>query len=256
MMMGGPLGAALGAAAGHVFDRGLDSAPGEHVEARERAQTAFFTATFSVMGHVAKADGVVSKSEIELATRLMDQLGLKGEQRKLAQALFTEGKADQFPLDEALSQFVDECSGHSTLIATFIQIQIQAAYADGVMHQRERRVLHNVASGLGMSERVFAQHERLVRAYIRHGQGYGPGPGRNRGPVSEEGSLANAYSLLGLTSSASNDEVRTAYRRLMSQNHPDKLVSQGLPDEMMQLAKEKTQAITQAYDTIKKHRDI
>ena len=64
--------------------------------------------------------------------------------------------------------------------------------------------------------------------------------------------LSQAYKILGVSKNSSEAEIKKAYRRLMSQHHPDKLVSKGLPDEMIQLATEKTQEIRKAYDLIKK----
>ena len=133
-MLGGPLGALLGGVLGHNFDRGLGRLgqderfrPGD----RERVQTAFFTATFSVMGHLAKADGRISPQEIALAEAVMAQMDLDGERRRAAIRLFEQGKARDFPLGDVLDQFRRECHGRSTLIGMFIEIQLQAAYADG-----------------------------------------------------------------------------------------------------------------------------
>ena len=130
-MAGGPLGALLGAALGHQFDSGLKQfdalPPGE----TERTQTAFFAASFSVMGHVAKADGHVSRDEIELARQVMSQMQLNEQQRRLAINLFNEGKAADFPLDAVLAQLRQECHRRATLLQMFLEIQLHAAYADG-----------------------------------------------------------------------------------------------------------------------------
>ena len=115
-MLGGPLGALLGAALGHNFDKGLGGvsqgfSPGD----QERVQTAFFTATFAVMGRVAKADGVVSVEEIRLAEAVMTQMDLHGDKRQAARQLFNEGKKDDFPLQDVLDQFRRECHSRRTL---------------------------------------------------------------------------------------------------------------------------------------------
>jgi DnaJ like chaperone protein len=68
--------------------------------------------------------------------------------------------------------------------------------------------------------------------------------------------MNDAYAILGVNKSASEAEIKTAYRRLMSQHHPDKLVSKGLPDEMIKIATEKTQEIRKAYDLIKSKKAI
>jgi len=110
-LLAGPLGALLGAAIGHKFDKGLGAdfsdqfAPG----AQERVQTAFFTTLFSVMGHLAKADGRVSEDEIALARDVMQRMNLSHEMRETAIRLFNEGKQTGFPLDDVLTQFREEC---------------------------------------------------------------------------------------------------------------------------------------------------
>jgi DnaJ like chaperone protein len=246
-MMGGPLGAALGAALGHSFDKGLSGlsggfAPGQ----QERVQTAFFTATFSVMGVVAKADGRVSKQEIQLAEALMSQMGLHGEMRRTAMRLFSEGKGADFPLDDVLQQFRTECHGRKTLIRMFIEIQLQAAYADGHLHKTEEQLLLHICDRLGFSVAEFRALEKMLLAQRHYAGG---GPAQAAGP-----SLDDAYGILGVKSDVTDAEVKKAYRRLLSQHHPDKLVSKGLPEEMMKVASRKTHEIKQAYEQVKKAR--
>lgn len=260
-LMGGPLGAILGAAVGHQFDTGMVNLQGLgeatlHPGDRHRIQMAFFTATFSVMGHIAKADGRVSQAEIELAKRVMDQMGLSGEMRQTAISLFQEGKSSDFPLDEALAQFRRECHRRTNLLRMFIEIQIQQALADGYIAPEEEHLLLYICLQLGISrfeyEGIKMQLQAQQRFYSRQYQ-YQTGGGR-AGAAKPPSQLEDAYAVLGLKPSASDDEVKKAYRRLLSQHHPDKLVSKGLPEEMMTLAKEKTQQITKAYETVQQAR--
>ena len=247
-MLGGPLGALLGAALGHKFDKGLGDiqgfeglAPGQ----QERVQTAFFTATFSVMGAVAKADGKVSRHEISLAEAVMREMNLSGELRRTAIRLFNEGKAAAFPLDDVLHQFRQECHGRRTLIRMFIEIQLQAAYADGSLHKAEEQLLLHICRQLGFSEREFRRLEQMLGAQ-RHYQ--------QAATQAAKPSLDDAYGVLGVGSDAPDAEIKKAYRRLISQHHPDKLVSKGLPEEMMKVASQKTHEIKQAYEQIKSAR--
>ncbi len=252
--MGGPLGAVLGAALGHQFDKGMAGLdrletggfePGE----QPRVQTAFFTATFSVMGHVAKADGQVSPEEIELAKAVMGQMGLPPELRKTAINLFNEGKKSDFPLDAALDQFRNECHRRSTLIQMFIEIQLQAAYADGSLDETEETLLLHICDKLGFSRYKFQRLKVVTEAQRRFSSSWQESHPQSRGPT-----LGDAYQSLGIEKTASDAEVKKAYRRLMSQHHPDKLVAKGLPEEMMKIATEKTQEIRKAYETIRKAR--
>jgi DnaJ like chaperone protein len=243
-MFGGPLGALLGAILGRNFDRGLTSAdrsssfgPGR----QERVQAAFFTATFSVMGHVAKADGQVTSAEISAAEAIMTRMQLDPAQRKAAIRLFNEGKQEDFPLQEVLAQFRRECHGRRNLLQMFLEIQIATAMADGRIHAAERRVLYVIGDALGFDRTAIEQLFGFV--------------GAGQAPEREKHSLANAYRILGVDRSSGDAEVKKAYRRLMNQHHPDKLIAKGLPEEMIKLATEKTREIKDAYELIKASRE-
>jgi DnaJ like chaperone protein len=248
-MLGGPLGALLGAVLGHNLDKGIEGldreeklSPGD----RERVQTAFFTTTFSVMGRIAKADGAVSRDEITLAQAVMGEMELDAGMRQTAINLFNQGKADDFPLDDVLEQFRRECHRRNTLIQMFIEIQLQAAYADGRLDPAEESLLLHICGRLGIPEFAFRRLEKMVRAE-RHYAGRGAKGGR---PAAAP-SVTDAYAILNVSRDASDDEVKKAYRRLLSQHHPDKLVSKGLPEEMMKMAAQKTHEIRQAYEQVK-----
>ncbi len=254
-MLGGPLGAVLGAALGHNFDKGLKGIPdnlGFDAGDQERVQTAFFTAAFSVMGAVAKADGKISKDEIRMAEAVMAEMQLDADTRKAAINLFNEGKSHDFPLDAVLDQFRRECHGRTTLIRLFMEIQFQAAFADGEFDQAEASLLRHIAGRVGFSQRDFHQLELAMRAQQSFRGGAGGAGGQ--GPATGRPSLQAAYDLLGVSPDASDAEVKKAYRRLLSQHHPDKLVSKGLPEEMMKLATQKTHQIRQAYERIREAR--
>jgi len=240
-MFGGPLGALLGAALGRNFDVGIKLSdqhaftPGD----TERVQTAFFTATFSVMGHIAKADGVVSSDEIASARNIMAQMQLDASQRDAAIKLFNEGKQPGFPLDEVLLQFRHECHRRRNLIQMFIEIQVATVLADGRVHPAERKLLFHIADALGFSHQHIEQFFHFASGTRQQSAG---------------SALKEAYALLGVSESDDDDTIKKAYRRLMNQHHPDKLVAKGLPEEMMKLATEKSQQIQTAYDLIKKNR--
>lgn len=250
-MLGGPLGAVLGAALGHNLDKGISGLPedgGFGPGDQERVQTAFFTATFSVMGAVAKADGRVTPDEIALAKAVMSEMALSEEMRETAIRLFNEGKGDNFPLDDVLTQFRKECHRRSNLMQMFMEIQLQAAYADGHLDDLEEQLLKKICKKLGFSALIYRQIERMVRAERGFGGG-GKRAAQKSGPT-----LDDAYRLLNMETDASDADVKRAYRRMMNQHHPDKLVAKGLPEEMMKMAAKKTHEIKQAYEMVKASR--
>lgn len=245
-MLGGPLGALLGGAFGHQFDRGLgklDRDAGFRVGDRERTQTAFFAATFSVMGYIAKADGQVSEDEIAMVEHVMAEMQLTPEQRNAAIRLFSEGKGKDFQLQAVVEQFRRECHRRSTLLRMFLELQIQAAFADGRLDPVERRALRDIANHLGFPRSEFEQLLRLVEGMRR---------AASARPAAQ--TAADAYRVLGVSKDANGAEIKRAYRRLMNRHHPDKLVAKGLPEEMIKLATEKTQKIRQAYEHVRELR--
>jgi DnaJ like chaperone protein len=247
--LGGPLGALLGAALGHGFDRGLQgtAAPAPEPGDRERVQTAFFAATFAVMGRIAKADGRVSPDEIRLAEAVMAEMDLTADLRRAAIGLFNQGKQADFDLDAVLEQFRRESHRRHTLIQMFVEIQLQAAFADGELERSEEVVLLHICRRLGVPEFVFRRLAQRIRAERQFG-------GAEGGAAAARGTLADAYAVLGVSERDDPETIKKAYRRLMSQHHPDKLVSKGLPEEMMRLAAQKTREIRQAYEQVRQAR--
>jgi DnaJ like chaperone protein len=247
-LLAGPLGALIGAALGHNFDKGLGRTLREQFEpgAQERVQTAFFATLFSIMGHLAKADGRVTEHEIELARNVMQRMNLSEDMRRTAINLFNQGKHSEFSLDTVLQQFRAECHRRRNLMQMFVEILMHAAYADGNVHPAEHAVLEQVRIALGFSRQEFN--------HIDNAQHFGGGGFNGGAPVSPQAALREAYEILGVDQGASDAEIKKAYRRLMNQHHPDKLVAKGLPEEMLKMATEKTQEIKQAYELIKSQR--
>lgn len=247
-------GALLGVWVGHMFDKGrrIDfDGFSPNKEDDVTRQAVFFYTTFSVMGHIAKANGQVSQQEIAFATAYMDKMNLTGSMRQQAQDAFREGKNNSFPLDERLRKFKSTCGQRHDLLLMFLEIQIQVAFSDGVLDDAERVVLHKLAKKLGYSTRDLDKLLEMIIAGASFEQG-GQYQGAGQPRQTSQQKLENAYKVLGVKSDADSKDVKKAYRKLMSQHHPDKLVAKGLPPEMMEAAKEKTQSIQAAYDLINK----
>jgi len=245
-VVGGPVGAVVGAVLGHGVDRNLG---GTTIWSRdvERTRHAFFSSVFAVMGHLAKADGRVSRDEIRAAEGVMRYMNLNAGQRRAAIDLFHRGKRPDFDLQAALGHFRRHCQRHPELVRLFLELQLRAALADGDLQPGERAVLLRVCGTLGVSAYEFERLVNLVR-------GFGGGSAGTVGGPAPAARLRHAYEVLGVQPGAEPDEIKRAYRRLMSRTHPDKLVSRGLPEEMIQVAAERTREIRNAYDTIREAR--
>jgi DnaJ like chaperone protein len=250
----GPVGALFGTFIGHLFDvqaENLGGAGEATAGARAQAgpmqvQEAFFRGTFQVMGHLAKADGRVSEDEIRAARAIMSEFRLGAREVQFAIDLFTQGKRRDFPLEPTLRQLHQLCRNRPDLCRMFVQIQLQAALWGGSLNPAGRQVLARVCAAIGVSAYEVVQMEALLRMQQSARQ-----PEQARASVDH---VAEAYIVLGVKASATNSEVIKAYRRLMNQNHPDKLVAKGLPESMMKLAEEKTRQIRAAYEVLREAR--
>lgn len=256
LIIGGLIGLMSGGLFGLVFGAGiavaLSSALKKALGNALNPQDAFFRATFTVMGKLAKADGRVSEEEIQYAREVMNRMGLSDERRREAMELFSQGKESDFDISEVLRPLSALIRYRIPLKMMFVEIQLQAAMADGKVSEAETIIIREVCRLLQMSQaemaalmaRMQSQFSYQQHSYQSHHGGY----------VSEQELLKESYGVLGVAESVSDAELKKAYRRLMSQHHPDKLVAKGLPEDMMQLAKEKTQEIQAAYDRIREAR--
>lgn len=208
------------------------------------AQSQMIESTFSIMGALCKADSVVTRDEINAVERVFVLFNLGPEQKRKAKDAFNRGKQPDFDLDAAVDAFGAVTRGRGPVLQLFLQVQCMAIAADGSIHPKEHAMLVRIATRLGLSEADVLQLEALLRAATGH-RGSAPGapPPQDR--------LADAYAALGITAEATGAEVKRAYRKLISQNHPDKLASRGLPESMRQVAEERSREINAAYDLIK-----
>ena len=247
LLKGGLGGLVFGTVLGHLVDRFLAGIIGVG-----NTQKAFFEALFAALGHLSKADGRVTPDEIRMVETLMQRMNITGEDRKRAIRLFNQGKADGFSLEDALQPFVQTSMVRQDLRQMFTEILVEAAFSSGSISQAETEILLKVARLLRIPGPVFAAMLNArggvgggAYQYQRHGNG------RRHTPGKVVDSMDQAYAKLGLKSSASDAEIKKAYRKLVSQYHPDKLVSHGLPEEMMEIAKTRVREINTAYDQIK-----
>ncbi|WGE88507.1 co-chaperone DjlA [Actinobacillus equuli subsp. haemolyticus] len=261
-------GGLLGAFIGHLADKKLyelGSVRSTIFGKNLTRQSLFTQTTFAVLGHIAKAKGRVTEDDIHLARQLMSRLKLDTNAQQLAQQAFTLGKEADFPLRQVIQEFREACGRRADLLRFFVEVQMQAALHDGQLDANEQQILFTIAETMGMSRFQFERMIAMVMAaqQFRNGGFYQEqyqqggayqqsqgGYGGYRQTNSSAPSIDAAYKVLGVTANDDQTAVKRAYRKLMNEHHPDKSAAKGLPDEMMELAKEKAQQIQAAYDLI------
>lgn len=257
--IGGPIGAFFGVLIGNVFDKGF----AEHYtkpfwiyqqEQDETVKQIFFEAMFTLMGYIAKSDGRVSETEINMAKQVMTDMHLKRDQKKQAQHFFNLGKTGQFDLSQLLNRLEWACKDRTELLRLFIKTQYQAAAADPFT-ENKIQAINSILRRLGFSP--VHQQQQFYEDFAHYYQS------KNQDNRAEDQShyqhsshhkphttLAQAYAILEVTPASSQQEVKKSYRRLISRNHPDKLIAKGADASVIKAANEKTQKITKAYEMI------
>lgn len=228
LAVGGPIGALLGGFAGHfVIDRDKEGADG----ATGQNQVAFTVGVIALGAKMAKADGVVTDDEV-LAFKDVFKVP-EGEMKNVAR-VFNLAKQDVAGYDAYAEQLAGMFKDNRQLLEDILDGLFHIAGADEVMHPKEEEYLANVAAKFGFTDTEF----QYIKA--RH--------------VASE--KRNPYDVLGVQPEIGDDELKSHYRKLVAENHPDKHIAQGMPEEFIELANEKIAAINEAYDRIAKERGI
>jgi DnaJ like chaperone protein len=235
--LGGPLGALLGALAGHAADKYVEGdapaleGPGGGEDRAATRQVAFTIAVIALGAKMAKADGQVDRSEVA-AFKEVFQVP-QSETANVAR-IFDLAKRDARGFEPYARQIAKMFRKDSPVLEELLDGLFHIARADGRIHDSEIAYLAEVATLFGFSEADFA---RIREANV--------GPDK-----------ADPYTILGVTRAMSNDEIRAAWRKLVRDNHPDRLIAQGLPEEFVMLANQKVATINAAYDKVAKERGI
>lgn len=221
-------------------------------------QSTFFKTVFTLMGKLAKADGRVSETEIAHVEQFMKQLNMSAEHRKQAISHFKTGSSPEYAIEPLIQEFNRITMSSPNLKQMLMVYLIRVATADGKLHQKESELLRTIAQQLGYSAQAFEQLLAMLHGQDQFAGGHYHTGGRSSGvggytSVSE---IDAAYQALGVNKEDSDAEIKKAYRRLVREYHPDKLMGQGLPEAMIKEATERSQEIQTAYDTIKKSRGM
>lgn len=213
-------------------------------------QSAFFITVFSAMGRMAKIDGRIHESEINLAAKVMDYLNLNAAQRKLAISLFNDGKQVDFNVDIVLNRFYRHCRHRVSVLQIFIEIQLQMAVVDGVVNEKEQSLLQKMCKRLDVPGSIY---NRIVRRVNKNNAIAESVPTVK---VARPMNLSKACSLLKVSRWASKQDIKIAYRRLMSQYHPDRVMARGASAQELEAATQWIQDIRRAYEIVSKAKKL
>ncbi|MDP5053583.1 MAG: co-chaperone DjlA [Congregibacter sp.] len=245
VLVAGFPGLIFGLVLGHLFDRGLAGVLGMKSVDLDKVRQQFFRCTFLLKGHVAKADGRISEDEVTHTEGVFRQLGLSDDERHEAILLFKQGGEDAFSVEATIQSFLLAGGAHPALKQTLMLFLVALALSDGELHSGEKSALVHIGSLLGYSAGAVEEFLRMATAQEQFHQQ----PGHSGVPT-----LLDAYAALGVSDQAPDKEIKRAYRKLMSQHHPDKLSARGVPEHMLKLATEKSQEIQAAYELIRQSR--
>ncbi len=239
--LGGPLGAVAGAAFGHTFvdkkeNAYLSSQPGnaERLSSNEQSQLVFFTAAFSMLAKISKADGTVNNQEIDAIERFMkNDLQLDHSSQQTAINIFRHAVSSGESFDGFAQQFYAVFNMQPHILELMMDILLRVSASDGAISPEEEQMLLSAARIFRYSDTDYA---RLKSKYAKQVNRY--------------------YAVLKCDETASNEEIKKQYRKLVTEYHPDKIQAKGLPEEFITFANDKFKEIQEAYDHIRKERGI
>ena len=251
-LRGSILGVIIGAAIGDWIEnkvRGASKSAGNGA-GRQAGGSEFVVlgAIAAMMSKMAKADGVVTPSEIRHCERAFDRLGIGGEKREYCIRVFRRAKGDMHTIYEYADSFADTEPAQSVRDIVY-DILWDVACADGAVSPEELAILERITVNLRIPRAQFLWQSAR--------RGVGGRRGESRGAASSAASGApDPYEVLGVGRGASDEEVRKAYRDKAKSLHPDILRAQGLPEELMGRANEQMAKINDAWAEIKRERGM
>lgn len=255
LFIGGPLGMVAGAAFGHMIDRSQDIGEQQRTDDQGRfrvftrsgpsmpfggdpqyqAQLVFFVGTFSMLAKLAMADGSVSEHERRKVIEFIDQdLHLIGESRDAALRIFEAAVREGGSFEEFAFQYYQQFRHDRNMLELAVDILYRVGMADGSMTASEQQLIFSAV-------RIFQIPPSIIDVLKSRYASAGKVKKRS-------------YAVLGVSPSAGNDEIKRAYRKMVSDYHPDKIAAKGLPDEFINFAQEKFRSIQSAYEEIRKER--
>jgi DnaJ like chaperone protein len=227
--LGGPIGALIGGFAGHAIDK-MQGAGGDGGDDATR-QVAFTIGVIALGAKMAKADGQVTRDEVEAFREVFQ---VPPEDLKNVARVFDQAKKGVAGYEAYAEQLAGLFRQNPAVLEDLLDGLFHIAKADNVYHPAEDQFLRDVARIFGFSEHEFA---RIKEAHV----------GAEK---------SDPWVILGVSRDATEQELKTHYRKLIKEHHPDTLIAQGMPQEFIDVANEKLAAINDAYDRIQKERDL
>lgn len=229
MAIGGPIGALIGLGVGAALDAGIASA-----EDRDPSATRRITFTIGVIAlaaKMAKADGRVTREEVEAFKTVFH---FEPAEMKNVGRVFDLARQATAGYEAYASQIAGLMRGQPKVLEDLLESLFYIAQADGKVHPKEAEFLRNVGRIFGFSD---AAYEGIAARHI------GPDP-------------SSPYVVLGVAPDVDDKMLKKHYHKLMRDNHPDKLMAEGVPHEFIAVATERVAAINAAYDVITSNRGI
>ncbi len=241
MLIGGPIGAIAGAALGHVLiDKRVDltgadprAIPRPQFEFAEQTQATFFISLFSILGKLSKIDGVVSKEEIAVVQDFINSLPIDETEKQFARQVFNEAKDSPYRIEDFASQLYQAVQNQPTLVLTYFELLFRIVAADGTYHPAEEAALKQVKVIFNLSDK---QYEDIKAVYFND--------------------LDKHYKMLNCSPESSNDEIKSNYKKLVKDFHPDVIISKGLPEEFIEFAEKRFREIQESYEKIGQERNF
>lgn len=239
MFLGGPLGAIIGAALGHhMVDKKAEVAPrrtqrigGPAPDYVEQTQAAYFVSLFSILGKFSKIDGLVSRNEINIVQRFIDQLPITEQERQFAKEIFNQAKNSPYSIEDFAIQMYQVAKHQPGVLLSFLDLLFQIAAADGRLHPGEEAALKRIKEIFRISDQ---QYESTKALYFKD--------------------LDRYYRILNCTPQSTNEEIKSNYKKLVKEFHPDRVLSKGLPEEFIDFAEKRFREIQEAYEKIRQER--
>ena len=234
LLVGGPLGAVAGAALGHhLLDKREHYIPVESTPMYvEQTQAAYFISMFSILGKLAKIDGVVTREEVAVVQHFISHMNITEQEKQFAREVFNEAKDSRYSIDDFARQFYQICQGQPTVLKSFLDLLFQIAAADNKLHPAEEDALKRIQGIFHISNQQF---NNIKAFYFKE--------------------VDRFYKVLNCTPACSNEEIKANYKKLVKDFHPDTIVSKGLPEEFIEFATKRFQEIQEAYEAIRKERN-